>query len=1009
MFSSTRTDVANSFGNLRTGGWIIPAVGGALLLAALACLTAPRNAWGQADTGTISGTVTDAETGEPLPGVNVVLSEEELGAATKADGGYEIEGAPAGGYTVRARFVGYRTAQKQIEIAAGEVVTVNFRLKTKNLDLDEVVVTGTAPGAGQKRSLGNAVAQIDADDIQDIAPVQSMDQLLSGRIPGGTVPAGGGYAGSGSRLSIRGRATLALDPSPVVYVDGVRVTSATGTGIGDAQVFSRLNDINPADIKSVEVIKGPAAATLYGTEASSGVIQIITKRGQEGGPQVGLKVRQGASWFRNAEDRWFTTYGRNPDTGELISLNLIERERERGAPVYRTGHLQSYGLNVSGGTESVQYYTGVDFNRDEGYEKANMYRSFNGRANVSVQPVSGLDIQASTGFTMNRGTTTDDAIVWDGYSSTPSSLGTPRRGWRSRTPESVRKAYQNYQEVRRFTGSLKIEHEPTGWFTHRLTTGVDFTKQEDSGYRPRLSDQFAQFYGETGSLGFREIQNTDFLNVSFDYGATGSVSLTDKLTAKTSVGTQYYLDQRQFAEVDGEVFPASGLSAVDATARQEASQDFVENATLGVYVQEQFSWEDRIFLTGAVRADDNTAFGEEFDLVTYPKLSAAWAISEESFWTVPYTDDLKLRAAWGASGQQPEAFSSIRRFRSVSAADGNSAIAPGNPGNPDLKPERGEELEVGFELSMFEQRLGLDFTYYDQTTTDLLFERNAAPSTGFGAAERFVNLGELSNQGVEVLLTGRPVEVDQIVGDRPLTWDLSLSLSHNENEVVSLGEQEEVFLDSDSGTLHREGFAPASYFVKEVVSAEFDDNGNPTNVLCNGGSGNDPVPCDEAPRVFWGERNPPTKASFSSTLRLGNFRLYGLVEARAGHKNYNTHLWFNCSNLGVCRENFRPTEFSPERIAEIRRAGDTAYSYAFQDGDFIRLRELALSYQIPRDLLGSVGISRASLTVAGRNLGYWSEYTGLDPEVRILNRVDGGWGGRMPLPSQFETTLNVEF
>lgn len=314
----------------------------------------------RAQTGTITGTVTDAQTGDVLPGVNVIVTGLEragIGAATDTDGAFTIERVPAGTHTVEARFIGYEPAARQVAVRAGESVAVDFALRASLVDLDELVVTGTATGA-RKRSLGNTVTRIDVAEVTELAQVEDPSQLLNGRTPGAVVLSGSGMVGSGPRITIRGRSSLSLRGQPLLYVDGARVDNAVATGPAGSssyKVFSRLNDFHPHDIQSLEVIKGPAAATLYGTEASKGVIQILTRRGEAGENRVQFTTSHGANWLQDPGGKFPTNYWRNPDTGEINAVNLFEREVDLGNDPFGTGYAQSYGLSTSGGSEAVQY------------------------------------------------------------------------------------------------------------------------------------------------------------------------------------------------------------------------------------------------------------------------------------------------------------------------------------------------------------------------------------------------------------------------------------------------------------------------------------------------------------------------------------------------------------------------------------------------------------------------------------------------------------------------------
>ena len=394
-----------------------------LLVVLVAAGFAPL-AFGQ---GTITGTVIDDATGDPIPGVNVIIVELNQGAATDVDGAYTIEAVPAGEYTLQARFIGYRTREERVDVSDGEAVTVDFEMGEDALQLDELVVTG-AGGPVEKRKLGNSIASIDAEALQS-APIQSFSDILQGREPGLVGLPSGGLAGEGTRIRIRGNASLSQTNEPVVYVDGVRVDRGGGfggaVGSGGGGSPSRLDDINPEAIARVEVLKGAAAATLYGTEASNGVIQIFTKKGDVGPPQFTFQVQQGASWApdmypdnvgfarnvlnndrevvltaQQVADTLSVYYGRQVDPYELVSSNF-------GRDLLGTGHTQAYSGSISGGTPGITYYVGGRYFSDDGPYKGDLFTN-------AVRPyAAGVEGLASDVNTKSQATATISAFPTD--------------------------------------------------------------------------------------------------------------------------------------------------------------------------------------------------------------------------------------------------------------------------------------------------------------------------------------------------------------------------------------------------------------------------------------------------------------------------------------------------------------------------------------------------------------------------------------------------------------------
>src|SRR5690606_7717145 len=274
----------------------------------------------------------------PLPGAYVELVGTDRAVLTDANGRFMFVGVSGTQATLRVTMLGYRAVDQHV-VRVGDMNVV-IRLAETAIELDQLVVTGTAGGT-QRRAIGNSVTQVRAAETVELAHVANVQSLLNARAPGLVITPGTGMVGSGSQVRIRGSNSFSLSNQPLLYVDGVRVDNAQATGHAvqafGSSVISRINDFNPDDIESIEIIKGPAAATLYGTEAAHGVIHIITKRGREGRATWNLAVRQGANWFQDAENRVPTNYWRNPDTGQVESINFYKTEKARGTPLFRTG------------------------------------------------------------------------------------------------------------------------------------------------------------------------------------------------------------------------------------------------------------------------------------------------------------------------------------------------------------------------------------------------------------------------------------------------------------------------------------------------------------------------------------------------------------------------------------------------------------------------------------------------------------------------------------------------
>jgi TonB-linked SusC/RagA family outer membrane protein len=991
------------------------------VVAMVATLLSPLSV--RAQEGSLRGVVEADRSLRPLSGALVEVVGTTRSMLTDANGRFQFVGLAGTEVTLRVSTLGYRSVERVVRVGD---MNVRISLAESAIELDQIVVTGTAGGT-QRRAIGNVVTQVRAAETVDLAAVTNVQSLLNARAPSVIITPGTGMVGSGSQIRIRGSNSFSLTNAPLLVVDGVRADNAQSTGPSvqafSSSVISRINDFNPEDIESIEIIKGPAAATLYGTEASNGVIHIITKRGREGRGAWNLTVRQGANWFMNAESRVPTNYWLNPTTNQIESLNLVTSEKARGTPLFRTGQLQSYSLSLNGGTAEVRYYVAGDWDTEEGAQWDNRQRRGSARANLNVIPHPKIDLAASMGYTGGTTYLSCEAgcggVTWAAYFSTPQrnqgTITPDPRGARSWAPE-VYYEPKFFQDISRFTGSLQANHRPTEWFHQRLTVGIDDVREDNQELYEKTA--LYMLWSPT-ARGSKWVNRRDISNQTLDWAGTFRFALNPEISSNTSVGAQYYRRAGEFVTASGVDFATPGLRVINAAAETSSAETYTENVTVGIYAQQQFGWNDRLFGTVALRADDNSAFGDEFTLVYYPKASLTWVVSEESFWNVPQVSALRLRGAYGQAGQQPGAFDALRTYNPVPGPNDVSTVTPLTVGNANLGPERSSEFEFGFDAGFFDDRAGLDVTYYSQTTRDAILLRPAAPSTGFPGS-RFMNIGEIRNSGFEVLLRGTPVST------RAVRWEATASLARNENEIMKLTDDEDAIVVSSAfGVEHRVGYPLGAWFHRQVVHAEFDsdgrrilssmrcDDGNGGTTACYGGpQGTTPI----APYVYQGRGDPRHEGTFSSTVTIHDrVRLYGLMDYKTGFKKWDHVTRVRCSLNNICHENVAPLEYvstTPERLASYQTAAQMGAEF-IRDSKFLRLREVSATYMVPQRFLQRLGGTRASINLAARNLHTWSPWTGMDPEARFLSGARGGFGpleqNHLPQLSSFVTTINFSF
>jgi TonB-linked SusC/RagA family outer membrane protein len=980
----------------------------------------PRAGAGDQLVGVISGRVTDARTGQAISAAQVHIAALDIGVLTQLNGGYVLLNVPAGTHTLQAVRIGYRTVTAEVTVTDGATVVQDFMMEEDALRLDEVIVTGT-PGGARRRALGNAVSRLDASAIAT-SPAVRVEQVIGNSVPGVRMMAPASMAGGESSIRIRGSSSLALQGDPLIYVDGVRISSRKAFD-GRGSATSRLQDIDPAMIESIEIIKGPAAATLYGTEASNGVIQIITKKGEPGETTFEVSAEVGANWQPHPAQNFGLHWYRDPVTSEVESHNLyllLQEPEHFGEPIFQYGPIQRYSVSARGGSDLLRYYAGISRTDEEGFSRIDFAERWNVNSSLTFVPRADLSFtvnaQRITGATGDIGTLQCSLDCWS----------IPVRDQRTEggAADFFRGQLYGTEDVRhtkRATWSAEVRHNPTDWFTQRLTGGIDDANMERVDFTTKVGEGFGGRLGTCGRIGCRELTTVSTPTKTLDYSATISYPVIDLLRSSTSVGLQYFERENKAVFASGENFAVSTLSTIGAASERTSSEEFVENVTLGTYIQNEFNWDDRIFLTGAVRFDDNSAFGAEFGGAVYPKVSGSWVISEESFFPQDLLGltQMRLRGAWGKSGQQPDAFAATRLYQPETGTNQQPFLSPRAFGNPDLGPEIGSELELGFEAGLLDDRMSVDFTWYTRTTKDAIVASPIRPSLGFPGAQ-LVNIGETRSWGTETVVTA------QLLARSSARWDMSVGLTTMGNRIEDMGGSPPLLVVALSGMpsrsqFHVEGFPIAGLFAKKVESAEFvsGNSGPVTNAMCDGGRGKrglemggPPVPCAEAPDVFWGQVDPSWQVHWSSTWTLlRSWRLTAAIDAQAGHvlnADYRQAQNDRGSRNLIFQDDpiFMATQ-------QFSRGGQ-----AIHNAGFAKLRELSLSYTLPEAWVQTIGASSARIAASWWNVTtLWIEQEYMpdgqriwDPEMTSPNFEYSGIATGAPPPMSHATVkLNVIF
>ena len=975
--------------------------------AVVAALVAATAAAAAAQTTSISGTVLDAANA-PIAAAQVSIPGTRYAAATDNNGRFRLSGLtdPVGtAVTLSARRIGY--ASSSLPVHVGDE-NVTFHLTAAAVSLNEVVVTGT-PGSTERRALGVDVAQIDASSLVQKAPINDVQSLLNGRAPGVTLLANSGVVGAGSTVRIRGISSFSLTNQPLIYVDGVRVDNTQSTGTGNqafgANTTTRWNDFNPDDIESIEIVKGPAATTLYGTEAANGVIQIITKKGAVGKTTYDFNMRQGANWFSNPQGRLWRNFDTN-SAGDTVSETYSDLEKAYGQPIFTTGHLQSYDLGISGGTPLLRYHVSGGYDRNEGVEISNNLNNYSGRVNLGIFPSDKLDISATAAYIVGHTNLAAEAgfggTTWTTYYADPANIGTQHLGFLSGLPSSYHENYQLFQAINRFTGGVTVNHHPVSWFNQRLTLGVD-DGDEDSEELGGVHHDLSYFFDTDADSGYKVVNTRATRVFTSAYVGNLVLPVSSSIRSTTSLGGDIIKRDGKFVNGFGADFPAPGLSSLSSTtARQSTVEADTLDNTVGVFGQEEVAWRDRVFITAGVRLDNNSAFGKQFRNVYYPKVSGSWVISEEPFFQLPAVNTLKLRAAYGQSGQSPQPYSSLATYTSVPGPFGAS-VTPSIFGNPNLGPERAYETEFGFDAGLFHDRAGIEFTYFVGGTRDAILQQQLPPSIGFPGTQ-YVNAGALTKHGFELTLRGTPYQT------KSTDWSLALNLSTADSKVTNLNGAS--YLQASTNVRHVVGYPVGSWFAKKVVGSTLNSDGSVTDVTCDDGtSQHNAIACASAPVVYLGRTLPNFEGSVTSTLRFfKHFQFYVMLDSKAGYKKLDGNARVRCHIFDECQSNWYPQGYDLALLGA--QTSSSFYSDIIKDASFVKLREVSVQYTLPESWAATFRASGASISLAGRNLHTWTKYDGLDPEASFQggSRGFGQWEQDVtPQLMQFVTTIHLSY
>lgn len=953
----------------------------------------------------VTGKVTQVG-GAPLADASVTVLGQAIGVRSNEAGEYRLR-VPSGEVTLLVRAIGYKRATAKVAASAS---TQDFSLEKDVLQLEGVTVTGAATTM-DKRNATTAVASVNTEELNK-TPARSIENQLTGKVLGARIFENNGAPGGGAQVQIRGSTSVLGQGDPLYVIDGVLISNAAipnaansisraGGGIGGAQdnAVNRLADINPNDIESVEVLKSAAASAIYGSRATNGVVVITTKRGRSGAPSWNVTQRVGTAALSRKLGfrRWDTISDLVPagDTTlwvgnasavavarQLCNPNCTNYDYEqqlfgRTDPTFETL------ISTRGGAGNTKYFASVSDKQEAGIMLRTGARRTAGRINLDQTIGQNLTVSAGIGVTRNfnqRGITNNNnagiSPVYDlGYIPHVIDFRRQADGTYPRNPfyaggSSVSNPFanaeyiKNNEEVWRQTGNIRVGYQAFSNAQHNVNIsylgGVDRFHQDGLGFSPpflqfETNDNFA---GTSSVSTAQVLQANQSLNVVWTW--TPTTPWINNLT--TSVGTTSENQaQKTYRTLGRGLLPTSGVSqGAQQTTIEDARQEFRDQS---YYINEQALFLDEALSVAAgVRADRSSANGDVEKFYAFPKFSAAYRF-EKPWWASQYTDEIKLRASWGQSGNRPNYGNRDLTFLNPGIIDGRgSMVANGSVGNPAIKPETMTETDLGIDASFLSQRINIELTRYQRIISDLLLQFPLPPSSGL--VQQIVNGGQLSVKGWEFGVTGIPVQRGEF------TWTSRINYQSNRQMVDNL--------DIDGvriPSFNAPGSFGATYGRNRIVAGQ-----QSTLIWANaplgvGGAIRDTIVANS---------NPYHQTSFVNDFQYGRWNISTLLDWRNGGyvANMTNNLWDEGGNSRDFDEPMPGTGMTKGEYRYSERFSNGDSRVYIQNGTFLKLRELTVTYSVPNSFTSRFmkGAKDMRLSFSGRNLWVNTEYWSYDPE-----------------------------
>ncbi len=972
--------------------------------------------WAQTSNYTVSGKITEATGGLPVIGATVQIKGTSAGTITDMDGNFKFNVALVSGeYILLVRSVGYATKEEAITLGAAPEVTVNVSLQNDVLSLNEIVVTGTG-GLTEKKQLGNSIATMSGAEIAGSGAVD-VTGSLTGKMAGIQVMQNSGDPAGGVSVRLRSASTVNGSSDPLYIIDGVIVNNNSTNVLGvNSVVQNRLSDINPQDIERIEVIKGAAAAAIYGSRASNGVVQIFTKKGVSGTPKISFSTSINFNSLRKKidyNDAPLDWANPAPDPATVAATRYDYQDM-----VFENSMGTDNYLSIAGGKGNTKYFSSLSYLFNEGIMKGTDFSRVGGRIRIDQRLNDWASF--SVGSYISRSHSNDKPNGGYGYGvlqtilftnnkidPTPDADGNyPQMTFYPNILEYI-ETFDFQQENNRSISDFQLNLAPMKGLTINYVLGFDNASSTGTRYAPIGTT--------TAPLGSARTSTINTMQLNSDINAVYDAKINSNITSTTAAGYTWQYDRTNSTTISATGL-ALGIQTTNGAATIATGEFRSQRSIWGGYIQQTFGFKDKLFITGAARFDGASVFGVDERNQFFPKVSGSYILSEEQFWQNSLGNvfgNFKIRAAWGQAGNLTAIgpFDRLSNYGAVSINGLSGLVSPTQIGNPDLRPERQTEVEIGVDMALINNRLGLEFTYYNQNIEDLLLERNLSPSTG--ATSRIENIGTMTNVGYEIMLTAAAVQTSSF------KWDIVATFSTNKNEVNGI-EGDEIGIGNFGFSKAKNGYplgvfkqgyyarnedgslllTPAGLPQRERGSV--DENGN--NV-----PERDPItgqPTGAALQKVIGDPNPDFIASLINEFSYKNWSMRLQFDMVQGFDilSWDTRMFYRFGG-GV-------QEARELRGEELRGTGRAKFGIAesyIEDGSFTKLREFSLSYLWPKPFKGMRDVR---FTLSGRNLFSIDKFSSWDPEVNMDAQSNGSRGGVMglvPIPRVIRFGITANF